>query len=379
MLKGIAWQHTRAMAPLHALSEVWRDLRGQSIVTWDSRSLKAFAETPLDEYPDYDLIIFDYPFAGEALDEGWVIGMETLLDPQVIEARRQGCVGRTLASFEWQGGIAALPIDAATHVCAWREDLSPVLPSNWAETIALARSTGKVVMPMTPTAIWGALITLCAHRGAPPMHPQAETAFNRDIAVAALADIAALAVELPSWCFTASPVAVLNRMSMTDDFGYCPLTYGYSVYAMQGYAQHPLRFGDIRIDAGQSPNGAILGGAGIGVLAGSQNPQAAAQLAAWLTSDSIQGQLYPQFGGQPAARAGWTNPVQDALAGGFYADTLATMTNCYHRPNLPGFHAFQTQSANALHAMVQQRSPAEMVLDKIDAEWQRLIQTVGNV
>lgn len=364
------------MAPLHALAEVLHDRRGEEVVRWNTRSLKSFAEDPLDLFADeYDLIVFDYPFAGEALAKGWLLPLETLLPPETLAARRSGCVGRTYDSYLWNGQLAALPIDAATHVSAWREDLLEAaglaVPKDWDETLALARSGGKVAMPLTPTAVWGALIDFCANAGATPMRGDG-AAFDRSAATAGYERIAELAALVPSWCFTSSPVAILNRMSADDEIAYCPLTYGYSIYSVDGYAAHPVRFGDIALWPSDSSDGAILGGAGVGVSARSRDPEAAARLAAWLTSDEVQAGLYAQFGGQPAAAAAWDRPLVDQLTDGFYSRTRASMDGCYHRPNRPGFHSFQTRSANALQALLRDGGDIGRVLDAIDADWRTL-------
>lgn len=376
LIRGVAWRHARAMAPLQALAEVLHDRHGEEVVRWDARSLKSFAEDPLDLFAeDYDLIVFDYPFSGEAIAKGWLHPLETLLPAETLDARRRGSVGRTYDSYVWNGRSAALPLDAATHVSAWREDLLDGLgataPGDWDETLALARKTGKVAMPLTPTAVWGALIDFCAHDGAPPMR-NGEVAFEREAALAAFERLAALARLVPAWSFGSSPVAVLNRMSSTDDVAYCPLTYGYSIYSVDGYAGRTLRFGNMALSKAHGRAGAILGGAGIGVSARSRDPEAAARLAAWLTTDEVQAGLYARAGGQPAAVAAWDDPAADRIAGGFYSGTRASMDGCYHRPNGPGFHAFQTRSANSLQTLLRDGGSADAVFDRIDAGWREM-------
>lgn len=374
-LRGVGWDHTRAMIPLLGLSQVWRDRHGEDGVIWDTRSLVSFAEAPLDEFnQDYDLIVYDYPFAGEALAQDWLYDLNTLLPADLLAARRRGAVGRAFDSFTWNGRQAALPVDAATHVSCWRADLLEAAgeetPSSWTETIALAERTGKVAMPLTRTAIWGTLIDFCAHAGKPAL-TQADQAFPRQIALEAWEQISRLVAVLPRWCFESSPVKLLNRMSGTDDVLFCPLTYGYSTYAMRGYAAGRIVFGDMRLTPDRPPSGAILGGAGIGVSRRSRDPERAARFAAWLTSDEVQSGLYAQFGGQPAAVAAWDDPDIDRMAGGFYASTRASMDGCYHRPNGPGFHDFQTLSCHALHQAIQGQTPIADALDVIEIEWAR--------
>jgi multiple sugar transport system substrate-binding protein len=370
-LRGVAWNHTRAMAPLQALSWVLSDRAGETVIEWDTRSLKSFGEDPLDLFnADYDLIVFDYPFAGEALASGWLRPLAELIPD--VEARRDAFVGRAFDSFVWNGQVAALPIDVACQVRAWRPDLFEALreapPNDWDETVDLGRRTGRVAMPMTPMGVWGALISLSAGRGAAPL-ADPRVAFPREAFDGAWRDLARLAEVVDADCFQSSPVAVLNRMSTSDDIAYCPITYGYSTYAMTGYAPSRLRFGDLADRRGAPASGAILGGAGIGVSARSRQPERAAEIVGWLTSSEVQSTLYAQFGGQPAARAAWDDPLQDRIAGGFYSDTRAGMEACFHRPNRPGFHAFQAASAYRLHAALRDRADPRPALDHIDGDW----------
>jgi len=362
------------MAPLQGLSWVLNDRAGAPVIEWDTRSLKSFGEDPLDLFSaDYDLIVFDYPFAGEALASGWLHPLSDLVPD--LEARRGDFVGRAYDSFLWDGGLAALPIDAACHVRAWRPDLFDALgeapPEDWDGTVELAGRTGRVAMPLTPMGVWGALISLCAGRGREPFARE-DAVFDRDAFLSAWTDLVRLAAVMEPGCFQASPVAILNRMSTTDDIVYCPATYGYSTYAMGGYGSRRLRFADLALARAAPKAGAILGGAGIGVSAASRNPARAAEIALWLTSPEVQSTLYAQFGGQPAARAAWDDPLQDQIAGGFYSGTREGMEACFHRPNRPGFHAFQAASAYGLHAGLRDGSDPGSLLDGIDRAWEAL-------
>jgi multiple sugar transport system substrate-binding protein len=267
---------------------------------------------------------------------------------------------------------AALPIDAACHVSCWRSDLlerfGAPIPNSWDQAITLANETGKVALPLTRTAVWGILIDFCANLGEPPMKSQSFV-FNRDLALDAWARIQKLVKMVPDWCFDSSPVAFLKRMSCGDEIAYCPLTYGYSTYSMRGYAPARISFGDIRLFDGRSPAGAVLGGAGVGISVNCQEPQLAAKHIEWLTSNEVQAGLYAQFGGQPAAASAWTDDETDALSGGFLSATVASMSNCYHRPNVPGFHEFQTRSAYALQSALRVGRSVQGVLDGIDEDW----------
>lgn len=377
-LKGLTWAHTRGFAPLSVLGRVWEDTHPDQEVVWQARSLRSFGEEPLAPYlDDFDLFVFDYPFAGEALAQGWVLPLDDLLLAELIATRRQGTVGPLHDAFLCAGRLAALAIDVATHVAASRPDLLATLgvklPSSWEETVTLARETGRVAMPARPTGIWGAFLTLCANAGDQPFHRDDGAAFALDHAASALGKLQDLARHLEPWCLETYPVALLNRMAATDTIAYVPLTYGYCTYGLAGYAPHRLAFHDPRLGS-SGPRGAILGGAGIGVSSRSRHPREAALHAAWLTSPDIQRTLYVQAGGQPAQRAAWQDAAADRLTNGFFSGTIGSAETAYVRPNKVGFHDFQNFAAGRLHAAVVHQEPVLPALHEIAAAWRAVGQ-----
>ena len=48
-LKGLAWGHTRGVAPLLVTSQIYRDFHPGLSFSWDQRSLWSFGEEPLEE------------------------------------------------------------------------------------------------------------------------------------------------------------------------------------------------------------------------------------------------------------------------------------------------------------------------------------------
>ena len=61
-LKGIAWNHTRGFTSVVATAQRFEELNPNVRITWEKRSLQAFADASLDELTDnYDLLIMDNP------------------------------------------------------------------------------------------------------------------------------------------------------------------------------------------------------------------------------------------------------------------------------------------------------------------------------
>ena len=118
------------------------------------------------------------------------------------------------------------------------------------------------------------------------------------------------------------PPDALGRMTTTDEIAYIPLTYGYSTYGTS--AERPCRFVDVPA-AAEGPRGAVLGGAGLAVSAASAHPAEAAAFAAWASGAEAQHDIVARTGGQPGHRSAWDDPELDALAGGFYSGTRASI------------------------------------------------------
>ncbi len=115
---------------------------------------------------------------------GYAAAHEVLVDlgPFLTEAEKLLCaadsVGPSWDSYWYQGGLWALPIDAATQVASYRPDLlqqsGPAPPNTLDEVLTLARKArefGKfIVVPACPTDAISLFFTLSANLG----HPIAE-------------------------------------------------------------------------------------------------------------------------------------------------------------------------------------------------------------
>jgi multiple sugar transport system substrate-binding protein len=158
--------------------------------------------------------VFDYPFAGEALNEHWVHDLATVLDAEMLAQRRAGMVGPAFDSFVHEGRLAAVQVDVATHVAVVRHDLlDGPLPTSLAETVALTGRTGEVAIPLRPTGVWGAFLSLCANAGDTPLRE--EHAFDRTIAAEALAWLTS--PEIQAGLYVAFAGQPAQRAAWQDD------------------------------------------------------------------------------------------------------------------------------------------------------------------
>src|SRR5690606_38895075 len=102
-----------------------------------------------------------------------------------------------------------------------------------------------------------------------------------------------------------------------------------------GEMGRPISFGPSPRIAAELPARTILGGAGIGISAKSQNPQAAFAYAKYLCSPQFQSSTYVAAGGQPGSRTAWQAAASDRYAAGFFSSTLPALDNAFLRPTHP--------------------------------------------
>ena len=109
MITGIAWDHRRCWGPLDASIEPYRRLTGEE-VRWDRRSLYSFGEGDLGTYAEnYDLVIYDHPFVGDARQRGWLLDLNAL-----PHAGAESAFCRAMRSAPHGG---PMPMGVASGVC----------------------------------------------------------------------------------------------------------------------------------------------------------------------------------------------------------------------------------------------------------------------
>jgi multiple sugar transport system substrate-binding protein len=112
-----------------------------------------------------------------------------------------------------------------------------------------------------------------------------------------------------------------------------------------------LRFGNA--PRGRSGTiGSVLGGVGMALSSRSQMQSAAAELASEIASPAVQAGIYVRSGGQPGHGAAWESNQADALVGGFFSATRATMNQAFLRPRVSGHRQFQPRAGELIHACI---------------------------
>lgn len=381
LIRGIAWDHKRCWGPLDASVNRYANVVGDVTVEWDRRSLFSFGEGDLAEFTDrYDLVIYDHPFVGDIRAQGLMLDLAPYLSAQEIAAFEADSVGRSWQSYESGGGIWALPIDAAAQTAAWRPDLMEPhgfeVPQTLEEVFALARATRSkdlwVAWPAKPTDLACTMMSIAASLGIEPGE-----APDQFMAPADIRQVVGLLRELGGLVHPGSlawnPIHCFDFMSSEDDVVYIPYGFNYANYAAN--TERRLRFGiSPRADA-SLPTRALLGGAGIGVSAGTQNPEQAIAYAKYLCSPEVQSTYYLDEGGQPASRQAWLAAADKPELGGFFTDTLTAIDQAWLRPTGAGFVPFFHGMTEDLFNVVFEGGDVEGFTERLNAGFATLAKT----
>jgi multiple sugar transport system substrate-binding protein len=381
-LRGITWGHERGTDPVVATGERFAAERGIP-VTWDVRSLQGFADASIPDLAQrYDLLVYDHPHIGEIVPTGSILALDGLLDDAFIADQAANSVGPSHASYEWNGRLWGVAIDAAGHVSAYRPDLLERLgvgaPETWDDIWVLdrlARSQGMhVSLPMKAVDTLLTWLTLAANAGVEP-YADEERILPRDVGLEHLETLQRLADMSPPDAFAWNPILLLERMGAADDVVACPILFGYSNYSRPGFRGSLVRFRPVP-SAGLGPRGGVIGGAGLGISAHTQQRAAAIEYATYVASPEIQRTLYVESGGQPGHRSAWLDEAANELSTGFFRDTLPGLDAGYLRPRYDGALIVQNEGGDITWEHLQNRGDPNALLDRLDDLYRRSLRGV---
>ncbi len=343
-LRGITWNHSRGFVSVVATAQRYCELHPEVEITWDKRSLQAFADAPIQDLAErYDLLVIDHPWAGYAAHSGVLLPLQDWLPADYLRDQAENSVGQSHPSYIFDGGQCALAIDAATPVAAYRPDLLEryglAQPQTCDELVDLARA-GRVIMPGIPIDTLMNFYMLCATQGEPPFVDD-EWAASDAMCLQALEQLRELASHCPREIFDWNPIAVYETLSRRDDYVYCPFAYGYSNYSRAGYSDNLLIFDDMVDIGGQGRCQTTLGGTGLAISAACQARDIACDYAMFSASPRIQRTLFFENGGQPGHRSAWLDAEVNRRASNYFRNTLGALDRAYLRPRFPGYLHYQ--------------------------------------
>jgi len=344
-LKGIAWNHSRGFVSVVATAQRFEELYHEIRITWEKRSLQAFADASLEELAEaYDLIVMDHPHTALAAHEKVLLPLDEYLPGDFLADQGANSVGKSHTSYQFEGHQWTLATDAAAPIATWRPDLMEThgfeLPETWEDVLTLAEA-GAVTVSLYPLDALMHLYMFCEAHGHPAFQSREELA-PEDLLQASLQTLQELAARCSPECLSRNPIRTAEYMSNTEDkaAAYCPFAYGYSNYSRPGYARFPLKAGRLVTFKGRRLK-SVLGGAGLAVSARTRHTHEAVRYAAFTASPEVQKGLYFQAGGQPGHRSAWEDASVNAASLDFFKDTLQTLEEAILRPAYPGYMEFQ--------------------------------------
>lgn len=346
-LKGITWNHSRGFVSVTATAQRFSELYPDVEIEWEKRSLQEFADAELEPLAEkYDLLIIDHPWAGFAREQKILHDLNNLLPAEYLADQQQNSVGRSFESYCFDGFQCALPIDAASPIATYREDLLTDVPASFDEVLDLARDK-KVLVPAKPIDSLMNFFMLHATLGG-EIKMESLNPFDEPISISALTSLKKLTDLCPPEVLSMNPIAVYEAMSTSDDFVYCPFAYGYSTYSMPGYAKKALKATPLVSFEGKRLS-STLGGTGIAISAKTKHPEIAAQFVQFTCSPEVQSTIYVHAGGQPGHRAAWVSKHTNSLTDDFFSTTLPDLDESYLRPRFSGYTHFQDAAGAPVH------------------------------
>jgi multiple sugar transport system substrate-binding protein len=373
-LRGLTWDHRRAVAPMAALNEAFAKSRPGVSVEWVVRPLSDFEHQPIRETAAvYDLVILDHPFVGDIAEAEAFLPLEERIPDRLGPDADALYVGPSLASYRYDGHVWAAPIDAATPHGLCRPDLlrraDEVVPTNWQETVELGRRLrGRgmfVAIAVTTPHAFAAVASLMTNIGRPIGTGHGEPIeIDRNALAAALDAVAELLAYAPPETLGWNSIAVHEQMQARDDVAFSPCVYG---YATHGEADHPKRlaFSDFCGIAEPFAAGSMLGGTGLAVSAFSRNPEAALAFVEFCLTDAAQRDLMARHHGQPALKAATEDAENGRIFNGYFSSVRRTMDLAWVRPRWPGYTQFQAAAGLALEQHLKGETDRQTVIAQI--------------
>lgn len=379
-IRGISWDHPRGFDCLAANVPAFEAANPDIEVIWERRSLKQFGEQPIDMLAEhYDLIVLDHPFVGHGSASGCLVDIAPIIGQGAVDAMLDDSVGKSSASYHWEGGVYGLPTDAAAQVASYRPDLLRELgrdvPGTFAETLALAKAAtaeGKTIAtPACPTDAMCLVLSFTANLGE-PLGDEPGRFWDRQALVEALAHIEELVGASHPSSLGWNPIQTYEAMSKTDDIAYVPFAFGYSNFSRLGVTK-PILFTDVAGPGRDPKAGALLGGAGCAVTKSATDYEAIGRYLRFVHDPAHQRGAYFDEGGQPGSRTAWLDERVNQRSQNFFRDTLETLDKSFLRPRFTGFLDFFEEGGEIVHAHLRGACSREVAIDRLAEHYDRSV------
>ena len=375
LIKGIAWNHSRAFPPLVATAQRYEELHPDTRIQWEKRSLDEFGHQPIDQMVEaYDLIIIDHPWAGFCFQKHLVLDLKPHLNLEQWRDLETNSIGKSFTSYYFQDKLMAVPIDAATPSASYRQDLlqkhSISLPDNWDQLLLLADQK-KVVMPAFGADLflnWSMLVE--ALEG--DLVVDKDQICKPEIGRQSMELLRRLSEPMPDQIYDANPIQVAEWMTQTDEIFYCPFAYSYNNYCRESFCgNRKLSYAPLVTLHGNTPLRSIIGGTGIAISSQCKEPQPALDYALFTGSREVQSGIYSLAGGQPSRRDSWRDLQDNPLYGGFYKDAFSDQERALIRPRYSGYVPLQSEGGIPLQQYLKDEISLQVAWDSLNQSYRK--------
>ena len=364
-LRGMTWDHPRGFDPMVATSQAYAAAHPGVTITWEKRSLQAFADRPIAEMAQtYDLMVIDHPHVGEVAKQGNLLALDGLRGAEMA-GLAAGSVGLSHASYEIAGRQWALAIDTATPVACLRPDLLDHVPTVWREVVDLARA-GRVGFALIPINALMSFFGMARNLGY-GIADQPDRLMDPEAAQHVLGLLREVVALMDPRCLQLDPIGIYEWMGRHNQApAYSPFGYGYTNYSRHAFCRFPLSFHDAPGITDPTPRGTVLGGTGIAVSAYTKHPEVAVDYAFWIAGADCQKGLYTTSGGQPAHAAAWEDDACNALTANFFRNTRKTLNTAWLRPRYDGYMGLQDRAGDIAHACLRGEATEQATIAALD-------------
>jgi len=367
-LRGMTWDHSRGFDPMVATSRDYARRNPGVSITWEKRSLQAFADRPVAEMAEtYDLMVIDHPHVGEVARQGNLLPLDGLRDDEMARLAASS-VGLSHPSYQFAGRQWALAIDAATPVACLRPDRLRQAPALWRDVLDLARE-GEVAFALIPISALMTFFGIARNLGY-PIAESGDSLLEQEHAGHVLDLLGEIAGLMDKRCLSLDPIGVYEWMGRSQDGpSYSPFGYGYTNYSRDGFCPYPLAFHDAPGILEPTPKGTVLGGTGIAVSAFSKHKDIAADYAFWVASGECQRGIFTSSGGQPAHAAAWDDDACNDMTRDFFRNTRRTLETAWVRPRYDGYMTLQDRAGDIIHAFLRLEASSAATIACLDAAY----------
>lgn len=360
VIKGLTWDHPRGYRPLQA----WAQEDSSVKVKWDIQKLEGFESRPIDELAaKYDLLIVDNPGIGEAAEKGCLRSLESFLTNEQLSFLSKSSTGLSFASYEYHGLHWAVPVDAASQVCALAGHAVTSAPDTWQNVLQYSQANiGRVALSLGGPHALLTFYSISQSLGG-QLFSGNEFVLARDTALKALRLMKGIFSYQQKELVNMNPIGLLDKMA-DGVFDLCPAIFGYINYATPVKGRS-VSFVDIPHCGDPALRGSVLGGTGLAISVHCEAGDELINHIMRYVSDSVQTTLVVENGGQPSNAHAWHNSRANMLTNNFFRNTFSTVSTAYVRPKYDGYIHFQDSSSALVREGLVAGRPVDEIFDSI--------------